>query len=156
MAERLKSRVLHREEKFMGTVTMSRFLACVLSTGASYFVLRLLGLGAINIIVSMLVFAGAVFLTGDRYGLMRYHWYLLQVRGQLLLDAHQQPQSLLAQIVQMLAIETHVVVQGSQLFKTADMRDDDLSGFIVLDSDDLDASGFEVLGASDISSEHSP
>lgn len=154
MAERLKSRVLHREEKFMGTVTMSRFLACVLSGGATFFVLRLMDIGFFTILISGAVFIAAVIFTGDKFGLMRYQWWVLQIRAHLLLTAHRQPASLVAQLVHSLGIQSPVMVRASQIFQQT-RTSEDLSGVIILD-DDLDGEGFEVLSTASIHEEVSP
>ena len=95
MVARMKSRVLVREEKAIGTVTMKRIMICGMGAGIAYyaaqFLMRICSLPALIGMFIVMLYA-----TGDRYGVARYRWLWHGWRGRMLLTANQYPSGMTA------------------------------------------------------------
>ncbi len=151
MVARIKSRVLVREEKGGGPVSMKRIMACGMGAGMFYFVSTLL-VPAVSLPVLLVGFASMIYATGDRYGLPRYRWVAAGRRAAWLLSAQRHSSGLAAVLCGWLNWDVSVVlVDGDRLYSGSGVVDDGgLAGIEFLDSDALDAGGFEVLSEEEV------
>ena len=147
MTAQLKSRVLVREEKGFGAVSMKRMIFSFMGSGFVFFAIRLTPLAKLNIPITLLSMVIFFYFTGDRYGIPRWRWILMNWRGGLLVRARKHPASFAGQFCKTLKWDAYhaVVLKGSEIFASAGVLQDDWSGLEILDSDDLEAGGFEVL-----------
>jgi len=142
MTATVKSRVLVREEKGMGGVSMKRLVFCGMGAGMLYMLVNLSPLSHLSIPVLFIAFALGVYLTGQTYGIARYRWWLLNGRGRLLLHLYRHPTGLLAQILDGFDVG-QALIHGADLFRAAQTADDLFGGVQILDSDA--EGGFEIL-----------
>lgn len=147
MTAQLKSRVLVREEKGFGAVSMKRMIFSFMGSGFVFFLMRLTPFARLNIPITLLSMVIFFYFTGDRYGIPRWRWILINWRGSLLLHARKHPTSTAGHLCKALKWDAYqaVVLKGSEIFASAGVLQDDWSGLEILDTDDLDAGGFEVL-----------
>lgn len=148
MAATIKSRVLVREEKGMGGISMKRLVFCGMGAGMTYFIINLSPLRDLSIPSLILLFCLLVFLSGSRYGLARYQWILLNTQGRLLLHLSWHPSSLFAQLFATFKIQmAGIDIYGLDLFKATDHSglESELMGIEILDTDALTAGGFQLL-----------
>ncbi len=147
MTAQLKSRVLVREEKGFGAVSMKRMIFSFMGSGFVFFAMRLTPFARLNIPVTLLSMVIFFYFTGDRYGLPRWRWMLMNWRGHLLVQARKHPTHFTGQLCKILKWDAHhaVVLKGAEIFASAGVLQDDWSGLEILDTDDLEAGGFEVL-----------
>jgi hypothetical protein len=87
MAARLKSSVLKREERGVGSVTMGRLIACAMLGGASFMAMQLLGLRLLMIPGGLGGFIMALFLTSLRHGIPLYRHLTIILRARLMVAA---------------------------------------------------------------------
>jgi hypothetical protein len=147
MTAQLKSRVLVREEKGFGAVSMKRMIFSFMGSGFVFFLMRLTPFAKLNIPITLLSMVFFFYFTGDRYGVPRWRWMLMNGRGSLLVQARKSPNSFAGQICKTLKWDAHkaVVLKGADIFASASALNDDWSGLEILETDALDAGGFEVL-----------
>lgn len=154
MTAMMKSRVLVREEKGIGGVSMKRLIFCGMAAGILYMLVRLTPLAACAVPLLFGVFIGLVILSGTRHGVSRYAWLWLGWRGQLLLRARNAPQGWAAQVCDALNWEVAALsLDGAMLFPAAP-TEMDLHGIEIMTHDDGD--GIAVLEADDIRWEEVP
>ena len=147
MTAQLKSRVLVREVKGFGAVSMKRMIFSFMGSGFVFFLIRLTPLAKLNIPITLLSMVFFFYFTGDRYGIPRWRWMLINGRGGLLVRARKHPTSAAGQLCKTLQWDAYhaVVLKGSDIFASAGVLQDDWSGLEILETDALDAGGFEVL-----------
>ena len=115
--------------------------------GLCLFLDRLTPLAKLNIPITLLSMVFFFYFTGDRYGIPRWRWMLINGRGGLLVRARKHPTSAAGQLCKTLQWDAYhaVVLKGSDIFASAGVLQDDWSGLEILETDALDAGGFEVL-----------
>lgn len=146
MAANLKSRVLHREEKGFGAVSMKRMIFSFMGSGFVFFALRFTPLAGLTIPLTLLSLVLFFYYSGERYGVPRYQWILVNWRGSLLLNACNNPRGLSATLCNWAKWDAaKTVLNGAEIFAAVDFGRDDWSGLEILESDDFGDGGFEVL-----------
>jgi len=152
MTATIKSRVLVREEKGMGGVSMKRLVFCGMGAGIAYLVINLSSLSVCSIPALFVSFALLIYLSGNRYGVARYQWLLLTARGRLLLTAYRYPAGLVAKVCDLLQLNVRItVIHGMDLFAGGNsaLMDSDMTGIEILHTD-FATGGYEVLSDEDI------
>lgn len=145
MVARMKSRVLVREEKAIGTVTMKRIMICGMGAGLAYYAAQFL-VPICSLPTLIVAFIGMLYATGDRYGVARYRWIKDGWHGRLLLTANQYPSGLTARFCSWLGWDATVVLaRGDKLYAADTRPDDDWAGIQIVEADNPDAGGFELL-----------
>lgn len=149
MTATIKSRVLVREEKGMGGVSMKRLVFCGLGAGMAYFVVNLSPLHMCSLPTLFVGFVLLIYLSGRRYGVARSAWLVLVWRGRLLLDAYREPSGLSAQFCRLSNLTTEgLLISGGDLLRgTSGVRDVDLSGVEILVGE---TDGFEILADDEV------
>lgn len=147
MTATIKSRVLVREEKGFGGVSMKRLIGCGMVAGLSYLLINLSPLSSLSLPILLIAFVLAIVMTGQRYGVARYRWLLLGLEARLLLNAQRHPSGWLAQLCEVLQRDDHqLTVRSTELFRTIQNGDDaDFAGIAILDSDALDAGSIQLV-----------
>ena len=145
MVARMKSRVLVREEKAIGTVTMKRIMVCGMGAGVVYYTAQFL-LPICSLPALIGVFVILLYATGDRYGVPRYRWLVDGWKGQFLLNAYLHPRGMIARLCAGLGWKTAAVVaRGDQLYVAVNHGgDDNWTGIQILETDP-DAGGLEMV-----------
>jgi len=87
MAARLKSSVLRREERGVGSITMGRLIACAMLGGAAFMGMQLIGLRLLMIPAGLGGFIGSLFLTNLRHGIPLYRHLAIILRARLMVSA---------------------------------------------------------------------
>ena len=80
MVARMKSRVLVREEKAIGTLTMKRIMICGMGAGVAYYAAQFL-VPICSLPVLIVAFIAMLYATGNRYGVTRFRWIIDGWRG---------------------------------------------------------------------------
>jgi hypothetical protein len=145
-AEMIKSRVLIREEKGIGTMTMKRLIFSSMFAGFVFMVARMaVGGWAIPIFIVTLIIT--LYFTGERYGIPRYRYLSFYWYSRLTLTAFHNPDGLTARLFRLFKQSPDgVLVNGSQVFSGVTVVDDDWSEWeIVTDSDHLDDGGLQIV-----------
>jgi hypothetical protein len=149
MVARMKSRVLVREEKAMGTVTMKRIMICGMGAGVAYYTAQFL-VPICSLPTLIVAFIAMLYATGNRYGVTRFRWIIDGWRGRLLINARRHPAGISAKMCTGFGWDASVVViHGDKLYATKGRVDNDWSGIQIMDSDDPDGGSFELLGDGD-------
>jgi hypothetical protein len=99
MAARLKSSVLRREERGIGSITMGRLIACAMLGGLAFLGMRVVGIPILMIPGGLGGFVGALILTGLRHGIPLYRHLYITLRARLLVGALGAPDSWQGQMV---------------------------------------------------------
>jgi hypothetical protein len=99
MGARLKSSVLRREERGIGSITMGRLIASAMLGGVGFMTMRLLGTGILMIPGGLVSFVLALVFTGQRHGIPLYRHLWITFRARLLLKAQQESASWQATLV---------------------------------------------------------
>jgi hypothetical protein len=99
MAARLKSSVLRREERGIGSIALGRLIASTMIGGIGFMLLRLLGVGILVLPGALASFVLALMLTNHRYGIPLYRYLLITMRARLLMQALAQPTHWQAQAI---------------------------------------------------------
>jgi hypothetical protein len=145
MVARMKSRVLVREEKAIGTVTMKRIMICGMGAGIAYYVAQFL-MPICSLPTLIVMFVIMLYATGDRYGVARYRWLLDGWHGKLLLQAYRHRNGITAKMCVAFDWDVSVVIaRGDKLYAVDNRPDDDWSGIQILETDDPDAGGLEMV-----------
>jgi hypothetical protein len=151
MAAHLKSRVLHREEKGFGAVSMKRMIFSFMGSGFVFFALRFTPLAGLTIPLTLISLGLFFYYSGDRYGVPRYQWIFVNWRGSLLLNARKNPRGLSAMLCKSAKWDvSKTVLNGADVFAAVEFGNDDWSGIEILESDDFDDGGFEILSDDDV------
>jgi hypothetical protein len=151
MTATMKSRVLTREEKGIGGVSMKRLIFCGMGGGVVYFILNLSPLSMCSLPSLLVVFVTLIMASGQRHGISRYQWLLLTLQGRTLLHADQHPTGLTRQWLNQFDMPIdNLHIHGGDLFVGATLSDTDLSGIQILNNDQPDAFEFEVLHSDEI------
>jgi len=147
MSERIKSRVLVREEKGIGSISLKRIIFSGLGAGFLFNIMNLTPLRAISFPMVFILFFSFIILSGNRFGIPLYLWFWKSWQGRLLLAARRSPQSLAAWLCKQLNWDIHdLTLDGNHLFAVGVSQLDDWEGIELLDDDNLDAGGFEIMG----------
>jgi hypothetical protein len=145
MVARMKSRVLVREEKAIGTLTMKRIMICGMGAGIAYYAAQFL-MPICSLPTLIVMFVVMLYATGNRYGVSRYRWLLDGWRGKILLQARRRRNGFSAKMCIAFGWDTSVVIaHGDKLYAVDDRPDDDWSGIQILETDDPDAGGLEMV-----------
>ena len=147
MTATIKSRVLVREEKGMGGVSMKRLVFCGMGAGIAYLIINLSPLAVCSIPALFVMFILLIYMSGNRYGVARYEWLLLTGRGRLLLSAYHEPTGFAAQLCATFQLATAItVIDGLDLFASGNsaLTDSAMTGIEILHSE-WDDGGYEVL-----------
>jgi hypothetical protein len=148
MTAKFKSRVLNREEKAFGSIDMNRMMSAGMGTGFVYALLRLMNVGILLIPGVFTAFFFFIWLTGKPGGIPRYLLFFYGWHAQLLIAARRSSKSLSGRLVSLFSWDVgEIILNGDVLFTsaTAEIIDNSLSGFEILDTDDLQAGGFEIV-----------
>lgn len=148
MTARFKSRVMQREEKAFGSVDMNRMLGAGMSTGFVYAFLRLMNVGVLVIPGVFIAFIFFIWLTGKPGGIPRYLVFIYSKHGKMLIAARKKPKSISGRIASLLGWDvSEIILNGDVLFTsaTAEILDNSLSGFEILDNEDINTGGFEIV-----------
>lgn len=149
MTATIKSRVLTREEKGIGGISMKRLIFCGMGGGIIYLVLNLSPLSMCSLPMLLFVFITLLIASGQRYGIPRYLWIQLTIKGRMLLT--QNPNGLIESVRQQLNLTaTQSTVHSHEIFVGAHSTTTDLSGIQILNHDRDDAVGFEILSDDNI------
>lgn len=148
MAARLKSSVLRREERGIGSISMARLLVCGMGAMGTFMGLSFLQApGLLMILMTLVGLVGGLVLTHPVRAIPLYLHLLMTVRTRFLLDSQAQPHGWQAQVVGMLEMKSDTLtLDASQLLAAPEVFEETgtLDGWeIVLDSEAL--SGFEVV-----------
>jgi hypothetical protein len=149
MAARLKSSVLRREERGIGSITMGRLIVSAMIGGLCFFAMRLLGLSILMIPMGIAAFVGSLVLTHPRHGIPLYLHLLITFRARLLVQALR-PRSWQAQVTRLLELKRDsLTLDTAQVLSVpAAVEDDgDLDAWEIV-PDSAHAAGFEVVGDS--------
>jgi hypothetical protein len=152
MTATIKSRVLVREEKGMGSVSMKRLVFCGMGAGIAYLILNVSPLSVCSIPALFVAFVSLIYLSGNRYGIARYQWLLLTARGRLLLNAYRVPDSWSARLCELLNLNVRItVIHGVDLFAGGNsaLMPDDMAGIEILQTD-VATGGYEILSDEDV------
>jgi hypothetical protein len=145
MVARMKSRVLVREEKAIGVLTMKRIMICGMGAGIAYYAAQFL-MPICSLPTLIVMFIIMLYATGDRYGVARYRWIKDGWRGKMLLQAHRHRNSISAKLCVAFGWDVSVVIaRGDKLYVIDNRPDDDWTGIQILDTDDPDAGGLEMV-----------
>lgn len=151
MTATMKSRVLTREEKGIGGVSMKRLIFCGMGGGMVYFILNLSPLSMCSLPSLLVMFIILIIASGQRQGIPRYQWLLLTLKARTLLTAYHQPSGLTAQLIEQLDVPVgKLQIHSGDLFVGTMQTETDLSGIQILSHDRHDAVGFEVLSHDEI------
>ncbi|GIK64409.1 MAG: hypothetical protein BroJett018_22030 [Chloroflexota bacterium] len=116
MVAEFKSHVLKREEKGMFGIPFKRLLGAGVGGVMIFMVARFLfAVGALPI--GGVGFIGLLVLSAQRGGLSLYTRLRYQIRGWLIIAAASQPDSLIAQMAELMELPTHLVIlDGAQVY----------------------------------------
>ncbi len=146
MVATLKSRVLVREEKGVGSVSMKRIIFCAMGAGMFYFASQLTPLRSMSLLVLLTAFIFLIIISGQTYGVPRYIWWAARWRGRLLLAAYRSPDGLSGQVCRLVDWEAETVVaDGAAFFQASGEVEEDWAGITFYTSDALVAGGVEFL-----------
>jgi hypothetical protein len=144
--EMIKSRVLIREEKGIGSMTMKRLIFSSMFAGFIFMLARMaVGGWAVPIFIVTLIIT--LYFTGERHGIPRYYYLVFYWYSRLTLTAFHNPDGWTARIFRLLKKSPDgVMVSGTQVFSGVTVVDDDWSQWeIVADSDHLDDGGLQIV-----------
>ena len=146
MAARLKSSVLKREERGVGSITMGRLIVCAMLGGGAFMGMQLIRLRLLMIPAGLGGFILALFLTGLRHGIPLYRHLVIVLRARLLITALKDPSSWQGQVVTFLDVDTGLLTLDTVKLLSAPVivEEGTLNEWeIVLDSQTTE--GFEVI-----------
>ena len=144
--ETLKSRVLVREEKGIGSLTMKRLIFSSMFAGFVFLLARL-AVGGWAVPIFILTLIGTLYGTGERYGIPRYAYLAYYGYACLTLTAAQHPNGWAARLFRLAQRRPDgVFVSGAQLFRGVAVAEEDWSDWeIVADSDHLADGGLQIV-----------
>jgi hypothetical protein len=105
MAARLKSSVLRREERGIGSITMGRLIACAMVGGLAFLGMRVVGIPILMIPGGLGGFVGALILTGLRHGIPLYRHLYITLKARLQVEALHDESSWQGQVVGWLNVD---------------------------------------------------
>jgi hypothetical protein len=146
MGARLKSSVLRREERGIGSITMGRLIASAMLGGIGFMAMRILGTGILMIPGGLVSFVLALVFTGQRYGIPLYRHLWITFRARLLLHAHQESESWQATLVSWLNLDPDGLTVNTVILLSAPvvLEEGTLDEWEIV-PDSLSPSGFEVV-----------
>lgn len=104
MAARLKSSVLRREEKGVGSISMARLMVSGMGGGAVFMGMQLIGIPLLMIPAGLVAFIFGLILTTPRHGIPLYLHLKLTLLTRLMLTARADENSIEAKITSLLGL----------------------------------------------------
>jgi hypothetical protein len=144
MASVFRSDVLSREEKAMGNITFPRFLSCIMVAGAGYFVASKF-IGLASLCLAPILFSFALYLSGSRYGIMRYMWFFYDTKARLTIFLADHPDSPIARLLTGLQLDTGTVYLDAEELFVQEKRVD-VASLVGIEFVDDSEDGFDVGG----------
>jgi hypothetical protein len=146
MAARLKSAVLRREERGIGSITMGRLIACAMLGGLAFLGMRVVGIPILMIPGGLGGFVGALILTGLRHGIPLYRHLYITLKARLLVGALQATDSWQGQVVGWLDLSADTLTLDTVKLLSAPMvvEEGTLNEWEIV-ADSSSTAGFEVV-----------
>ena len=105
MAARLKSSVLRREEKGVGSISMARLMLAGMGGGVVFMGMQLLGIPLLMIPAGLITFISGLILTAPRHGIPLYLHLKLTLLTRLMLAARLDETSIEAKVISLLGMK---------------------------------------------------
>lgn len=147
MAARLKSSVLRREEKGIGSISMARLIVSGMMGGAIFMGMQLLGIPLLMIPAGLVTFIAGLILTAPRHGIPLYRHLQMTLLTRLMLIAQADPDSIAAAIVKFIGVQVDSLSLDTSIVLSAPLVYDEngtLDDWEILPDSDHE-SGFEII-----------
>jgi hypothetical protein len=147
MSARLKSSVLRREEKGIGSISMGRLILAGMFAGVCFFGMRLLGLNFLIIPAALAGFVGCLMVTHPRQGIPLYLYWSIILRSRLMLASENEQEGWMGQLGRFMEMRVEALTLDSTKLLSAPINPTEVGSLdeweIVPDS--VQMVGFEVV-----------